>query len=113
MSLAGRRASESSHLIKVMALSPERHSASRHANPYFYLVPAMHHRRCVVELVENIARNVDVGQLNMALVCKAFYEPAMDALWRKMDGLEPLLRCLPHHVLEEDSQLVSLILALR
>ncbi|KAG1763397.1 hypothetical protein EDD22DRAFT_887385 [Suillus occidentalis] len=30
----------------------------------------------------------------LAVTCKAFYEPAMDLLWAKIDGLEPLLGCV-------------------
>ncbi|KAI0812295.1 hypothetical protein BC629DRAFT_1436394 [Irpex lacteus] len=37
----------------------------------------------------------------VARTCKAFHEPAMDALWRKMDGLGPLLECMPGDLLCE------------
>lgn len=37
----------------------------------------------------------------VARTCKAFHEPAMDALWRKLDGLGPLLECMPGDLLCE------------
>src|SRR5688572_19783152 len=30
-------------------------------------------------------------------VCKSFYEPAMGALWRTLDGFKPLARLLPRN----------------
>ncbi len=30
--------------------------------------------------------------------CKTFYEPAADTLWRTLDDLTPLVRCLPPHL---------------
>ncbi|KAG1791798.1 uncharacterized protein BJ212DRAFT_1293645 [Suillus subaureus] len=33
--------------------------------------------------------------LALALTCKSFTEPALDLLWRHLDRLEPLIRCLP------------------
>jgi hypothetical protein len=33
--------------------------------------------------------------LRLATCCKAFSEPALDLLWRKMDDLLPLLKILP------------------
>lgn len=38
----------------------------------------------------------------MARTCKAFYEPAMDALWRKLDGLGPLIHCMPAELFCEE-----------
>lgn len=31
----------------------------------------------------------------LARTCRAFYEPAMDVIWRKLDSLGPLLECMP------------------
>ena len=67
----------------------------------------MHRCLLIVEVVEKIAYGVDKGLLNMALTCQAFYNPALDALWRKMRGIEPLVRCLPEHVLGKDDVVVS------
>ena len=73
----------------------------------------MHRCLSAAELVDRIARNMDSDRLNMALACKTFYEPAMNALWRKMDGVEPLVRCLPPRLLtnggDTESDLVSLM----
>ncbi|GJE85098.1 hypothetical protein PsYK624_011750 [Phanerochaete sordida] len=35
--------------------------------------------------------------LAMGLACKAFYKPAMKALWRELGSPEPLIRVLPEH----------------
>ena len=39
----------------------------------------------------------------MALVCRAFYEPAMNVLWRELRGLRPLIECLPKDTFEYDA----------
>lgn len=36
----------------------------------------------------------------IALVQRAFYEPAMNKLWSKLKGLSPLIRCLPDDAYE-------------
>ena len=46
-------------------------------------------------IVSHVERNVDLR--NMALVCRALYDPALDKLWSELDGLKPLIRCLPDH----------------
>jgi len=33
--------------------------------------------------------------LALALTCKSFTGPALDLLWRELDGFDPLIRCLP------------------
>ena len=35
---------------------------------------------------------------NMALACRAFYDPAMDVRWSQLPSLRPLLECLPEGV---------------
>lgn len=59
-----------------------------------------------MEVVEKIAYDVDKGLLNVSLVCQAFYHPAMDALWKNMGGIEPLVRCLPEGVLGDTDGLL-------
>jgi len=54
--------------------------------------------------------------LALALTCKSFTGPALDLLWRKLDGLDPLIRCLPPTLWKLEKQkaglkLVSQILA--
>ncbi|EPQ60192.1 hypothetical protein GLOTRDRAFT_89777 [Gloeophyllum trabeum ATCC 11539] len=43
------------------------------------------------------------GLLQVALVCKAFWEPAMSMLWRTLDSLEPLLLLVPGLQIHDDS----------
>ena len=33
--------------------------------------------------------------VNMALACRAFYEPALDEHWRELDSIGKLLYCFP------------------
>ena len=68
---------------------------------------AMHRCLRIDEIVRNIAFSKDVlyrsDFLNMALTCKAFHEPAMDALWEKMGpDLMPTLLLLPPHCFRQD-----------
>ncbi|KAG1848615.1 hypothetical protein C8R48DRAFT_614777, partial [Suillus tomentosus] len=34
----------------------------------------------------------------LARTCKTFNEPALDTLWQDLDGLEPLLSCMPRYI---------------
>ncbi|KZT29421.1 hypothetical protein NEOLEDRAFT_1166909 [Neolentinus lepideus HHB14362 ss-1] len=38
----------------------------------------------------------------LARTCKIFFEPAIHLLWRKQEGLQPLLECLPQELWEYD-----------
>ncbi|OAX38264.1 hypothetical protein K503DRAFT_818195 [Rhizopogon vinicolor AM-OR11-026] len=50
--------------------------------------------------------------LALALTCESFTGPALDLLWRELDGLDPLIRCLPQSLWKLDKQqLVSQVLA--
>ncbi|KAJ8593610.1 hypothetical protein M405DRAFT_785777 [Rhizopogon salebrosus TDB-379] len=42
--------------------------------------------------------------LALALTCKSFTGPALDLLWRELDGLDPLIRCLPPSLWKIDKQ---------
>lgn len=44
-----------------------------------------------------------VALRNYALVCRAFNSPALDILWRHMDGLGPLLKLHPSCEVIDDS----------
>ena len=60
----------------------------------------MHRCLRIEEIVRNIVSYNDgpthAVHLSLALTCRSFYEPAMDALWRVLDeDIEPLLLLLP------------------
>lgn len=65
----------------------------------------MHRCLYVREIVERIVNDILESNYawryetlaDLAVVCKAFYEPSMNAFWRDLDGLGPLVRCLPEH----------------
>ena len=61
-------------------------------------------QRClqIAEIVDTIVRRVDQGLVNVALTSHLFYEPAMDVVWRELNGIEPLVRLLPETVLDEN-----------
>ncbi|EKM58448.1 uncharacterized protein PHACADRAFT_207269 [Phanerochaete carnosa HHB-10118-sp] len=62
----------------------------------------MHRCFQIPEIADNIVYYVNAGFINVALVSRSFYEPAMNAVWRKLDGIEPLVRLLPESLLEEN-----------
>lgn len=67
----------------------------------------MHRSLHIEEVVRLIASfcngKTHQAQLNMALTCRSFYEPAMDALWRDLEqDIEPLLLLLPAYTLQRD-----------
>lgn len=56
----------------------------------------MHRLLAIHEILGLIARNLSAKeQRDMALVCRTFYEPAMDELWHTIESLAPLILCLP------------------
>ncbi|OAX39075.1 hypothetical protein K503DRAFT_113858 [Rhizopogon vinicolor AM-OR11-026] len=44
----------------------------------------------------------------LARTCRAFKEPALDVLWKNMDGLGPLVSCLPENVKVTTNGMMSL-----
>ena len=63
---------------------------------------AAHRALFIAEIAEFIAacrledgRGYGTDLVSLALVCKALYEPAMDAKWREVRNFNELLRCLP------------------
>ncbi|GJE97869.1 F-box protein [Phanerochaete sordida] len=63
----------------------------------------MHLSLNIDEIIQNIFGHVDKkGTLfRLAVVCRAWSEPANDALWARLEGLRPLICCLPQHVIAE------------
>ncbi|KIP11108.1 hypothetical protein PHLGIDRAFT_125012 [Phlebiopsis gigantea 11061_1 CR5-6] len=53
------------------------------------------------EILRNIAAHLPDNRscLSMGLCCRAFFEPAMDALWCNLSGLRPLLKCLSEEII--------------
>ncbi|KAJ8593720.1 hypothetical protein M405DRAFT_921688 [Rhizopogon salebrosus TDB-379] len=46
--------------------------------------------------------------LALALTCKSFTGPALDLLWRELNGFDPLIRCLPPSLWKIDKQELKL-----
>ena len=67
----------------------------------------MHPCLTVDEVVRNIANLFHSKEakslLCLGLACRAFYDPAMDVLWRSLRSIDPLLRCLPRDVIANTS----------
>ncbi|GJE97874.1 hypothetical protein PsYK624_140960 [Phanerochaete sordida] len=59
--------------------------------------PCLH----IDEITRSIASHVEHRHtlVHLALVCRAFAEPATDELWSHLDGLKPLLMCLHSNLL--------------
>jgi hypothetical protein len=70
----------------------------------------MHHALLISEILSNIISHITVDEqpgvwpveyvkssaptlFALALTCRAFSEPALDALWKDFKGVEPLMRC--------------------
>lgn len=74
---------------------------------------AMHACLQDTKILQNIVDHEEWGPyiLNFALVCRGFYEPGMNARWRTLRSLEPLIMLLPHDRLDwhEEAGLVMLV----
>ncbi|KAG2154389.1 uncharacterized protein EDB93DRAFT_1131952 [Suillus bovinus] len=58
----------------------------------------MHQALCIAEILDQISWHTDRGSLpGLALTCRTFEGPALDALWRNLQSLEPLVNCIPTH----------------
>lgn len=70
-------------------------------------ISAMHHSLRIPEILAYIfqyaLQTSDDGRavLNLALTCQTFKDPALATLWRSMDSLVPLVKCLPRDCWEE------------
>ena len=58
----------------------------------------MHSCLLIDEILRNIAQRLRTSQdlLNMALSCRSFKEPALDALWSDIASFDNLMECLPY-----------------
>ena len=72
----------------------------------------MHHALEIQEILSNIFdhffpvddRAAATNLAALARTCRAFKGPALDLLWRSLDDLSPLARCLPEASHELSSQ---------
>ncbi|KAG1751495.1 uncharacterized protein EDB91DRAFT_1105765 [Suillus paluster] len=59
----------------------------------------MHRALYIAEILHLISCHTDNGSLtSLALTCRAFEGPALDALWRNLPSIEPFIRCLPKNL---------------
>ena len=61
------------------------------------LSATMHRCLCITEVLRVIAYSVNDNDalFNMSLTCRAFLEPALDALWYELSESEPLIELFP------------------
>ena len=72
----------------------------------------MHHCLLVPEIVANIAAECNDATymtetsslFAMATTCRAFHESALDALYRDLWSIGPLIKCLPRDLWEEERE---------
>ena len=71
----------------------------------------MHQCLTILELLDSIAEYL--GRTNkksltaFAATCRVFYDPGMNAIWKDMNSLKPLVKCFPRNTWsKEDSYLV-------
>ncbi|KAH6912234.1 hypothetical protein BKA70DRAFT_1267054 [Coprinopsis sp. MPI-PUGE-AT-0042] len=64
----------------------------------------MHRCLCIPEILDVIFSSFDGWWRStnrtlamLARTCRAFYEPAIRALWRRLPGFEPIVKLLPTH----------------
>ncbi|KAG1752899.1 hypothetical protein EDB19DRAFT_1627623 [Suillus lakei] len=49
-----------------------------------------------LEVIHTISSYTERGTLPaLAATCRAFEHPALNVLWRDLDSVEPLIRCVP------------------
>jgi hypothetical protein len=58
----------------------------------------------IVELIWASESSRKKTLLALALTCKSFTGPALDLLWRELNGFDPLIRCLPPSLWKIDKQ---------
>ncbi|KAG2111190.1 uncharacterized protein F5147DRAFT_686696 [Suillus discolor] len=59
----------------------------------------MHQALRLTEIIDQISWHTDRDSLpHLALTCRTFEGPALDALWRNLPSLEPLINCIPTHL---------------
>ncbi|KAG2135514.1 hypothetical protein DEU56DRAFT_807389 [Suillus clintonianus] len=59
----------------------------------------MHRALRIPEIMQEISWHTDRSSLpGLALTCRTFKGPALDALWRNFPFLEPFVSCLPTHI---------------
>lgn len=58
----------------------------------------MHQALRIAEIMDQISWHTDHSSLpSLALTCRTCQGPALDALWRNLPSLEPLVNCIPTH----------------
>jgi hypothetical protein len=58
----------------------------------------MHQALRIAEIMDQISWHTDRSSSpSLALTCRTFEGPALDALWRNFPSLEPLVNCIPTH----------------
>ena len=107
-------------LCPFRAQKPELSAMSRHKgcwvtasqavrNPF----PTMHHCLHITEILINIFDLYDEQSkhtlLQLALVCKLFHEPALDALWRFQSSFLVLVKTFPRDLWEETGEPATLV----
>lgn len=68
----------------------------------------MHRCLCISEILREIFEYCALSNLSplahLARTCRLFREPALDILWRELDDVSPLMKCLPSNLwVEEES----------
>jgi hypothetical protein len=59
----------------------------------------MHKALRIAEILDQISCHTDLGTLpSLASTCRTFEGPALDALWRNLPSLVPLVNCIPTHL---------------
>lgn len=80
--------------------------------------PDMHRCLLIHEIAQLVAAHLNDAQdddestwaparqdlAHLALACRALYEPAINELWSRLEGLKPLVQCLPPDAVREHDE---------
>ncbi|EKM53836.1 uncharacterized protein PHACADRAFT_260380 [Phanerochaete carnosa HHB-10118-sp] len=73
----------------------------------------MHPLVAIDEIFQVILVNINerITLRCLALSCRAFYDPAMDELWADLEGLQPLVKCLPSHMVKKAKGTIAAVVS--
>lgn len=66
----------------------------------------MHHCLQIDEILRLVVRNVQhvPTLVAMGTTCRAFYDHAMNEVWRSLLGISPLVKCLPSYTYNNEGE---------
>lgn len=84
---------------------PSTTTKQRRIDPTSHPTWSMHQCLSICEVLYSICDRTDTkaDALSLAMTCRTFLEPALDALWREIVLFDPLIACLPGDLWREET----------